>query len=344
VSGVVIFWAATSTVGLEDVERYAAMKGEKLCRVSLRELGAQALASTAYAPVVAVVEDDRAATEALGAGVDEIVRRGDLSTPAIEQAVKRAEVRARGRLRALVTTMGDEASAFGNLLDWVAIELVSCMSGAVLESELLEESVKRLVAGHDTRASRSSDIRERLETVKDSQRRTREVLEAVRSLSGADAARTSASEVIGALARVIQSRAVPLADVEVESEGICATAIPVPKLVGALVAVLSEALDRASAAQHTGPGRVQLILRAYVAEEATVVEIEDSAGEQFIPGPGQASALGKVRSAMNDLGADVIVEATGNRTTVRLLLPPVEDSLPRTSDVTRLSPAAERLN
>jgi hypothetical protein len=344
VSGVVIFWATTSTAGLDEVENYAAESGDRVGRVALRDLGPQALAGAALAPVIAVVDDDRAATEALGAGVDEIVRRGDLSRATIEQAVHRAEARARGRLRAMIVpTPRDEVAAFGNLLDWVAIELVSCMSGAVLESELLEDGVRRLVESPQGKSSgRGDEILEMIETVKDSQQRTREVLNAIRSLSGADAARTSVAEILGALARVVHSRAVPLADVTVEADGACTASISVPKLVGALVTILSEVLERAATGAHGA--RARLTLRAYTAVEATVVEIEDDAGEAFVPGPGQAGPLAPLRAAMNELGADVIVESTPERTVVRLLLPPAEEELHRTGEVGRLLPASERPN
>jgi nucleotide-binding universal stress UspA family protein len=343
---VVILWATTSTTGFDVVEAYARGASAELARSPIRDLPSRALVASSYASVIAVVEDDRAATEALGAGVDEIVRRSDATVEALERAVSRAEARARGRLHAIASPRpADDASSFASLLDWIAIELVACVSGAVLESELLEDGVRRLVGAPQPRAlgSRSEDILEMLETIKESQRRTKEVLQAIRSLAGADAVNTSVPDVLHALARILRGRSVPLMDLTLEIEGPCVTSVPVPKLVATLVGLISGALDRATRSRRAD--RVTLILRAFVAEEATIVEIEDDASDESVEGPHRhADGMAAIRAAMREHGADMVVETALGRTTARLVLPPVEDSLATTPDAARPHVANNRAN
>jgi hypothetical protein len=328
VGEIVLLWIASSAEGLALVEARAAGSELRVLRCGVRDLHTHTLASGSLAPVIAVVDDDRAATEALGAGVDEVVRQAELTDEELDRAVKRAEARAQSRARAPVK---DESDALASLLDWIAIEMVACVSGAVLEGELLEESVRRLVAERTARGERSeaipsaADTLEMLDTVRESFRRMQAVLQAVRSLSRApDPENVALAPILMALSRIVLNRSVPVGDISVDADPRCATSLRTAKLVTALVLLTSDVFDRAVRAARPGQKRVQVILRAFIAEDAAIVEIEDDIADSVRDASGtgwRSDPIAEVRSRLRDEGADVLLSAAAGRTTVRLVLP-----------------------
>jgi len=329
-----LLWIATSAEGLAVVEARAASSDLRVLRCAVRDLHVHTLASGSPSPVIAVVDDDRAATEALGAGVDEVVRQGELTEEGLDRAVTRAEARAQARSRAPIA---DESDALASLLDWIAIELVACISGAVLEGELLEESVRRLVAERVARGERSeaipsaADTLEMLDTVRESFRRMHAVLHAVRSLSGNDAASTAIEPILMAISRVLLNRSVPVGDITIDADPRCATSLKTPKLVTALVLLMGNVFDRAARAHRPGEKRIRIVLRAFVAEEAAIVEIEDDVADPTRETTGavwRSDPIAAVRSRLRDEGADVLFSASSGRTTVRLVLPLAEPPQP----------------
>ena len=187
---VLVLWVASSPAGAEIVE--AGGSTSQLVRCSMREVATHALAP---ATVIAVVDDDRAATEAFGAGVNEVVLKGDLNDEELARAAESAVARAQIRVPSLEPGPdGDEADALGTLLEWLAIELVACTSSTVLEGNLLEENVRRLLARQEPGTTggefgdSEADTLEMLVTVRESFRRMQGVLCAVRALGGPEGA------------------------------------------------------------------------------------------------------------------------------------------------------------
>lgn len=214
------------------------------------------------------------------------------------------------------------------LLEWITIELVACVSGAVLEAEILEENVRRIVTPRraDTAAGAlyGADTLEMLETVRESFRRMQEVLHAVRVLSGSD---ISSSVALGplcqAVSRVLQSRAVPVADVFLQADATCATSTRPGKVVAALVLLADDVLERARGAWARGK-RVRITLRAHTIDGAAAVELE----HDLDAAPGGARTRGNplpyVRRLLSGDGAEVEVTSAPGRSLVRLLLPLAE--------------------
>jgi hypothetical protein len=313
----------------------------RVVRCGLRELAQLALASTSCSPVVAIVDDDRAATEALGTGVDEVVRQSELTAEGIDRVVNRAQARARGRLRALeaVRPPATESDALSVLLEWIAIELAGCVSGAVLDGELLESGVRNLLdshgaasavmahgatAGPDAAGLTSDDLLEMLETVQASTRRTLEVLNALRGLSNMGAPGAVIPRVLEALACVLRSQSIPFADIRVEINGPCETSVPTSKLVAALVVAVSSAFDRAARASRNDGTRAVITLRAFAEEGASFVEIEDDVDETAHRDGAigrRADAITQIGATLRELGGDLLVESGGGYTTTRLVLP-----------------------
>jgi hypothetical protein len=302
----------------------------QLVRCSMREVARHAQAP---ATVIAVVDDDLAAREALGAGVDEVVLKGDLNDEELARAAESAVARAQTPEPPFAPGQdGDEGGALGTLLDWLAIELVTCLSSTVLEGDLLEENVRRLFARQETGTAADefgpseADTLEMVATVRGSFRRMQEVLFAVRALGGPDGPRVAAlATICQSLSRVLQSRALPIADIDLDVDPTCGASIRPAKLVGALVILVESVLDRATRDAAPRGKRVRVMLRARSVEGAAIVEVEDDLDAAGRSDPHlRPSPVTRVRNALRGDGAEVQVASAPGRTTVRLVLPRAE--------------------
>ncbi len=339
VSEILLLWLATSPPGNEILE--AKGSGIRLVRCTLAEVAAHALVPNG---LIAVVDDDHVATEGLGAVVDEVLRQGDLTEERLARAAETASARARSRGGARDPgPQVDEADAMETLLEWIAIEFVACMSGAVLEGELLEGNVQRLLAREgaemvtDEHAANTDDTLEMLGTVRESFRRMQEVLQAVRVLSSSDASGSVAlASLCQALSRVLQSRAVPVADILLDLHATCATSTRPGKLVAALVLLANDVLDRAAARGK----RVRITLRVHSVDGIAAVEMEHDLDADPGDARTRGSPLPYVRRLLRGDGAEVELTSAPGRTLVRLLLPLAELStaaLPEQGRPTRVS-------
>lgn len=225
-------------------------------------------------------------------------------------------------------TRASEADAMETLLDWITIELVACISGAVLEGDLLEESVRRLFARQGPEvlapehAPPADETLEMLGTVRESFRRMHEVQQALRVLSGSDASDSVAlAPICQALSCLMQSRAVPVADVVLEGDATCATSIRPGKLVAALVLLVNDVLDRAARGAAARGKRVRITLRTHTVGGAAAVEIEHDL--EAAPGETQTreGLLPYVCRILCGDGGEVQLTSAPGTTLVRLLLP-----------------------
>ncbi len=326
-SETLLLWLATSPPRTELLEGKGS--GVRVVHCTLAEVVAYALVPEG---LIAVVDDDHVATEALGAVVDEVVRQGDLTGEKLARAAEAATARARGRVYARDPgPRVDEAEAMETLLEWITIEFVACMSGAVLEGELLEGNVRQLLSrkGPDVatgeHALYAGDTLEMLETVRESFRRMLEVLHAVRVLSGSD---ISSSVALGplcqALSRVLQSRAVPVADIVLEADATCATSTRPGKLIAALVLLANDVLERAAHGAPASSKRVRITFRVHSVDGAAAVEMEHDLEAVASDARSRPSPLPYVRRILRGEGAEVQVTCVPGRTLVRLRLPLAE--------------------
>jgi hypothetical protein len=327
VSAVLVLWLATPPPPTEILE--AGGSGVRVVHCTLAEVTAHALAPNA---LIAVVDDDHVATETLEAVVDKVLRRSELTEETFARAAEAAEGSANKRelLRDRAPRL-EEADAMEAFLEWLAIELVACVSGAALEAELLEDDVRRLVARERPgahlreRVPRAEDTLEMLETVHESFRRLREVLEAVRVLSGADASNAiGLASLLQSLERILRSRALPIADLFLDVDAACATTTRPGKLVAALVLLAHDVLDRAT--RLTPDRRVRVTLRAYALESAAAIELEHDLDPSSDDARAGASALAFARRVLGGEGGEVHLARVSGKTILQLLLPLAEAS------------------
>jgi hypothetical protein len=326
VSDVLLLWAAATADRLQIVQAHAAASGAHVVRCGLSDLSTHMLPPPR--PTVAIVDDELAAMKALAAGADEVLYLSQVGDEELARAAARAVARARARL-AEAPPWSDASAALGSLLEWVSLELVACVSGAVLEGELLEETVRSLLARPETGAAANdlgptaADTLEMLETVRESFRRMQEVLEALRAVSGSDgSSQTAVAPICEALARVFKNRLLPVADMLLDLDSTCTASIRPAKLVVALVLLVNDVLDRAARAEKRRGKRIRITLRVLAVEGRTVVEIEDDLETSGDPAPSaNSSPIARISGALRGEGVEVHHASTPGRTAVRVAFP-----------------------
>jgi hypothetical protein len=169
----------------------------------------------------------------------------------------------------------------------------------------------------------ADDTLEMLDTVHESFRRLREVLEAVRVLSGADASSAiGLASLLQSLACILRNRALPVADVVLDVEAACATSTRPGKLVAALVLLAHDVLDRAP--RLAPDKRVRVTLRARTVDGAAAIELEHDLEASPDEARPSASAVSFARRTLAGDGGEVHLATTPGKTTIQLLLPLAE--------------------
>jgi hypothetical protein len=179
------------------------------------------------------------------------------------------------------------------LLEWVAVELASGISGALLDREP---------------ASMQAAIE-----------RTRDVVGALRCLSGVDGSR-SASSLVKALGQVLRSYAIPFAELHVETQmetEECETSAPMALVGSVLVALVVDAFARASRSRSAGGPRARVWLRAAPLGGAACVAVEDDASAE----EPRADWLAGIDARVRACGGELEMARTGPLRVARLSLP-----------------------
>jgi hypothetical protein len=325
VSDILLVWTAASTDGFEFAQAHAVTNGALLVRCGLSELAKHALGSAR--PIVAVVDDEGAATVALGTGAHEVLCPSEIGGDQLDRASRRALARvATPSERSKVLSWSDGSAALSYLLESAAIELVTCVSGATLEAELLDDNIRRFMAEGGRPPFPASplsvgDMLEMLGGIRTAFRSGEEVVQALRGLSGCEATVTRVGPILEALARVLFNRALPVATVEVQAHADCATTIPTSTIVVALVTLMAHALGGATC-RGPGPKKPLVVLRAFVTDGTAIVEIESDAGAGGPDDDVGWDPVPVLRPRLRLQGADVErTNAPHTRAAHRLLLP-----------------------
>jgi hypothetical protein len=165
------------------------------------------------------------------------------------------------------------------------------------------------------------DLLEMLDSIRTAFRSGEEVVQALRSLAGCEAAVTSVAPILAAVSRVLSNRSLPVARVEMQAQADCATTIPTSTIVIALVTMMAHALRRATR-RGLVPEKPRVSLRAFVHEGTAIVQVENDAAEGGTDEGAGWDPVQVLRPRLRPQGADV--ERTilpDGRVTFRLLLP-----------------------
>jgi signal transduction histidine kinase len=356
-SSITIFWIEVTGEEAQLLERVARVHHASPVEVQMYALASLVFAARAQGPVLFVARTAEEATRALGFGVDEVIRAGEISEEALTLALARARVRGDARtsyeLRQGLFEDDDHLalaalfSAFGRrLAEPIATASVGC---EFLESTLgtildVDDKFVEWVArsgregqAHDLAVRRLAHpgSRDLLRALTEVRKELQCAGSLARSLAGfASHAEGSTAGSIARLVRdvvgVMSADYSAWATFTVEVDGPCKVAIAPVTVAFVVGALIVNAVD-AIRAGRKGTGRVEVRLSEH--EDAVLLEVQDDGRpvrtdlrpSMLEPYFGMArpdrTGLLRVRERMRRSGGDVQVDSGEGGTTVRVLIP-----------------------
>jgi len=147
-----IFWMTVNEADRPALEDARSAYGAKVVRTTVAELGRHVLAAVAKGPSIGVVGLDREAGQVLGLGVDEVLRAGEVTREALENAIARANARAAVRAspeyrHALLDQ--DEETAFAQLGDAFGERLETPLAMASVDCAAVVEAINCMIEVDD---------------------------------------------------------------------------------------------------------------------------------------------------------------------------------------------------
>ena len=358
---ITIFWIDITDDEAAILDRVAREHHAHLVPIKFRYLPALTFAALAQGPVVFVARTSQEATQALGIGVDEVIRMGEIRADALTATLARARARAAARsaydLRRGLFQDDDElalaalSSAFGN-------QLSKPLASASLECELLESALASVLdvgdkfvectirraepeQNQDLAVRRlalapSHELKRLLADVRDGLKHARVLattLSGLASRTTGDGA-ASITRLVADVVDVMRPDFAPWAVATVNAEGDCRVSVAPVTVAFVLSALVVNAVDAVRVARREG-GRIEVRLSEH--EDAVVLEVEDNGRPisadlrptvfepYFNLSRANRTGLVRVRERMRRCGGDVTVDSGDSGTTVRVLLPTSSD-------------------
>jgi hypothetical protein len=356
--------------GDDEALRYAEEEfGASVEPIKIAALRSRVIASLATGAVVLVALDDRMATLGLGAGVDEILRAGQVTRENVTNAVERANVRSIARSspefrRALF----DQEASLAFLLSAFSDQLREPLAAAAFELEILNSSLPAVFDAGDelaTWAALSAPIDEvrrlvgrRLAAPSSAAlgvnlRRLALSLSRARHVSGILDDLVSSSDTTGVvdcghlvrdLCDVLKRDVASTAALRIEAEPSCRTTLPKGFVALLVVSLIVRSLSGIrAAARPVG----EIIVSLHEEEGTIVLEVADNGamarsdlrpdlleGSLLDAGAGSRTGLAAVRDRLRQWGGELLVDTHDDGTVVRAMLPSVaEQPLPEQAPV-----------
>jgi signal transduction histidine kinase len=339
---------------LDEASRLA---GVQVVNVSPRALPKQALVAVARGPVICVVRTDREAGQALGLGIDEVLRAGEVTREALAGAMERASSRAAARSspkyrRALLDQDDDAAfamlgAALGERLETpLAMAAVDCAAIAQAMNCLIDvddqfvawtalvappDQLRNLVARRLV-APTSPELRGVLKRLRASIGRAESLVRLLRDLTrSADPKdHVAVGPVIEDVVDVMRQILTPWCEVAIQADSLCVAAASHKTVVAVIGALLANAVDAIRAAPMA---KGTIALRAFEEEEAVIVELRHNGREtpsdlrpelldsHFGELATHRGGLPGLRDRLRRTGGDLLVDSDPTGTTVRVFFP-----------------------
>jgi signal transduction histidine kinase len=358
-----IFWVDVTDSDAAVLERAVREHGASLVHVGRDSLSVQTFAALAVGPVILVARTAKEASRALGMGVDEVIRHGELTDDALAATIARARAREAARssyeMRRGLFQDDDElslaalAAAFGR-------QLGQPLAAASLDCELLGSSFSALLDTGDQfvestaltspcdRARQlatrrlalppSQDLVELLGHVRASLQRASTVASTLTALAAGTAANSPmpVTQLVRDIVEVMRADVAPWATIELTTAGACAASVAPITIALVVSSLLTNAVDAVRGAQRD-EGRIEVRLSEH--EDAIVLEVQDNGRmapadlrpTMFEPYFGLARAnrtgLMRVRERLRRCGGDLMIDGDTSGTTVRVLLPTSTDDV-----------------
>jgi hypothetical protein len=331
--------------------------------ISIGVLRSRVMACLATGAVLLVARDDRVATLGLAAGVDEILRAGQVTREAVSNAVERANVRSVARSspdfrRALF----DQEASLSFLLTAFNEQLREPLAAASFELEILNSSLPAVFDSGDelaTWAALSAPIDEvrrlvgrrlaapsstalgvnlrRLALALTRARHVSGVLDGLISTADSDGP-VDCSELVKDLCDLVQRGVAPTAALRLEAEKNCRTGLPKAFVALLVVALIVRSVTAIRAASRPA-GEIRITI--HEEEGAVWIEVADNGAlaradlrpdvldGSLLDGSGSRAGLSGVRDRLRQWGGELLVDTDDDGTTVRAMLPTVaEQPLP----------------
>jgi signal transduction histidine kinase len=352
-----IFWTGGTDADRLALEEAKELYGAQVIRVNASVLAKLTLAAVARGPVVCIVESDREAGLALGLGVDEVLRAGEVTRVTVEAAVDRARaraaVRASAEYRHALLDQDEEAAfavlgaALGERLETpLALASVDCAAVSEAMTCLIEvddefvawtalvapsDQLRHLIARRLT-APTAPELKGVLRRLRASIGRAESLVRLLRELNrtGMRGSPATVAPLLADIVDVMQPIIGPWAEVSVQADAVCVAAASQTTLVVTAGVLLANALDSIRTA---GRGHGSIVLRAFEEEDAVIIEVRDD-GQQipsdlrpdvlephFSDSPSARRGLPGLRDRLRRAGGDLLVDSDVNGSVVRAFLP-----------------------
>jgi signal transduction histidine kinase len=365
----IIFWTSAVESDRLSLEEARKLYGAQIIQLNADALARHALGAISRGPVVCIVASDKEAGHALGLGVDEVLRVGEVSPEALADAILRASARAAVRAspeyRHALLDQDEEAAfaqlgaAFGERLETpLALAAVDCAAVAEAMNCLIEvddqffawtalvapsEQLRNLVARRLT-APTAPELRGVLKRLRASIVRAESLVHLLRDLtkSGDSGSAVAVSPLLADIVDVMRPVINPWAEISIHADPDCLAGASRTTLVVVLGVLLSNALDSIRAASR---GKGSVVVRVFEEEDAVIIEVRDDGRE--IPTDLRPDVLETqfgalthrkgipgLRDRVRRAGGDVLVDSGAMGSMVRVFLPSA-----RVGDAIGLEPA-----
>ncbi len=348
-----IFWTTIARGDVSALEEAVREHDATLAHVRIGGLPMRTVPALAAGAVIMVCATNKEASLALSAGVDEVLRCGEVTREALRVAIERAHARALSRSshslrRALLAE--DDDVALGLLGTALSNELALPLMSATDEVDRLSQSLPPLLDASDDLvawssnadsdvprqiaarrlAGPSSDIlKEGVARLDNALQRARSMVEGMMHLSRGADGEVSASNVVSHVVHVLRG-SVSAAEITLDAEGPCVCAVSRASVVLTVTALIANALESIRASERD---RGSILIRVFSAEQAVIIEVQDDGKEipadlrpdmfeaYFRDTPSQRPGLPGVRDRVRGLGGDLVIDTGAHGTRVSLILP-----------------------
>ena len=353
-SAITIFWIEVTDDEAKVLDKIAGAKQACLVEAKMHSLASLTFATAAQGAVVFVARTQQEATRALGMGVDEVIRAGEISeerlVATLERASARAEARTSHELRR--DSFRDEkalaalVAAFGRRLEQPLMS--ASLAHQVLESALTimfdvdDRLVEWTVRGTPIEEARdlamrrlailpSSKLTDLVTRVRDGLERAFMLASALTRLSaGAGPSKDPIGQLVRDIVDVMRPEIASSATIKVQTEGACAVTAAPATVAFILSALIDDAAEAVRRSQYDG-GRIEVRLSEQ--EDVVVLEVWDNGRRRpadlrptmfdpyFDPSRANRTALADLRNRLRNSGGDITIDSGETGTTVRVLLP-----------------------
>lgn len=350
---ITVFWIEVTDAEAAVLNHVARAHHACLVETKSQALAPHVFAALAQGGVVCVARTQQEATRALGMGVDEVIRAGEITEEALVATVERAGARAQARTsyeRQRENLRGDNAlgallAAFGRRIEQpllsasLAYEMLDSAFSIILDidDKFVEWSVRgtpleevRDLAVRRLAIAPSGRLREIAASVRAALERSALLASALTRLSAAPTtSNISIAQLVRDVVDVMHPEVAPAATLSAHVEGECRVAIA-PATVAVVLSALIEDAAHAVRVSEFGGGNIEV--RAFEEEDVVVLEVWDNgrrrtselrpgALENYFASSSDQPPLLRVRERLRDCGGDIMIDSGETGTTARVLLP-----------------------